>query len=456
MGFEPAYPVEGLRGAEYNPRAINADSLAQLQKSISTLGFSKPIIVTKDGLIVAGHQRSKAARALGRTHVPAFILAEISKSDEVRFNQLHNGTDLEVIDSEVTVPATQELGFTDVPGADVQGNQLATGATVRKEICSLMLRYGQWGAIVATQSGQVVSSPQYALACKLLNVPVRTFRILDYLADDARSWFGRAYGEFSYGHLPKNPYLQTYAQPYRLRGGRSATSVLYEEYVLPNLQPTERLLDFGCGQGDYLKLLQKRCHPAFGVEFFFRQEHLIDGAAVHRLIDTTLADVRKNGLFDVVVIDAVITSIDSMQAHDDVLTCANAFCKPGGRIYFSGRSLGKIEAILQNRKAASRERYLEFVDKDGFSGMYREGAWFYQKFHRTQQIQEACERFFGPMKKLHESKMWQAWAVKTVELSVEVRRASIAREFDLPWPGGRSVGRASQALAALGLSPSSG
>lgn len=420
MGFEPAYPVEGLRGAEYNPRAINADSLEQLQKSISTLGFSKPIIVTKDGLIVAGHQRSKAARALGRTHVPAFILAEISKSDEVRFNQLHNGTDLEVIDSEVTVPATQELGFTDVPGADVQGNQLATGATVRKEICSLMLRYGQWGAIVATQSGQVVSSPQYALACKLLNVPVRTFRILDYLATDARSWFGRAYG------------------------------------VLPNLQPTERLLDFGCGQGDYLKLLQKRCHPAFGVEFFFRQEHLIDGAAVHRLIDTTLADVRKNGLFDVVVIDAVITSIDSMQAHDDVLTCANAFCKPGGRIYFSGRSLGKIEAILQNRKAASRERYLEFVDKDGFSGMYREGAWFYQKFHRTQQIQEACERFFGPMKKLHESKMWQAWAVKTVELSVEVRRASVAREFDLPWPGGRSVGRASQALAALGLSPSSG
>ena len=94
MIFHPNYPLEGLRGAEYNPRQIGEAELARLRHSLDRLGVAKPIIV-HGKTIVAGHQRTRSLRALGRSHAPAVVLDQITATDEIRFNQLHNGTDFD-------------------------------------------------------------------------------------------------------------------------------------------------------------------------------------------------------------------------------------------------------------------------------------------------------------------------------------------------------------------------
>jgi ParB family chromosome partitioning protein len=108
--FEPAYPLEGLEGAEYNPRRIDESTLADLRKSLERLGVVKPIIVSGK-LLVAGHQRTRSMRALGWTHAPAIVLGDISVADEIRVNQLHNGTDFDSGDENCTVPASKTLGY---------------------------------------------------------------------------------------------------------------------------------------------------------------------------------------------------------------------------------------------------------------------------------------------------------------------------------------------------------
>jgi hypothetical protein len=60
-----SYPLEGLKGADYNPRRIGDDAIERLQRSLRTIGVCKPIIA-RGKTIVAGHQRTRALRGMGR------------------------------------------------------------------------------------------------------------------------------------------------------------------------------------------------------------------------------------------------------------------------------------------------------------------------------------------------------------------------------------------------------
>ena len=96
MPFVEAYPLDQARPAEYNPRVITPETFELLRGSLRNLGIIKPIITTTGGLLVAGHQRTRAMKAEGYTHAPAHVLnGHIGQSDEIRFNQLHNAADLE-------------------------------------------------------------------------------------------------------------------------------------------------------------------------------------------------------------------------------------------------------------------------------------------------------------------------------------------------------------------------
>ena len=127
-----------------------------------------------------------------------------------------------------------------MPCALVNGNPRAAGGPLRHTICGLLTLYGPWGGIVATKSGKCLSGAQYALSCKLVNLPVRVYYVEDTAAMQVRAIFQKQYGTFSYEHLPKTTYAQTFAQMYR------------------------------CDQGDYVRLLQKQGVRIWSVEFFYR------------------------------------------------------------------------------------------------------------------------------------------------------------------------------------------
>jgi ParB family chromosome partitioning protein len=247
---------------------------------------------------------------------------------------------------------------------------------------------------------------------------------------------------------------------FRLRenedGGEGLKSSLYENYVIPDLRRGWRILDFGAGQCDYARTLRKAGYATFPVEFFFRKGKNIDVSTVHTMIDMIARDIRKNGLFDAVVCDSVLNSVDTVEAEQDVLTCINALCRPGGRIYFSGRRQEFNEENARSTLRRDRRRYIEFLDEDGFSAMFREGNWFYQKFHSRKQAEALALRYIGPDSHYGSIRAsgWQIAGTKSVELPESQVAASLMREFNLPLPGGRTVGRGDQMLAAWQLARS--
>ena len=66
--------IERLRPDPANPRQIEAAELDALTRSIRQYGFVQPIVATRDGLVVAGHQRLVAARRLGLASVPVIYV----------------------------------------------------------------------------------------------------------------------------------------------------------------------------------------------------------------------------------------------------------------------------------------------------------------------------------------------------------------------------------------------
>lgn len=61
-----------------NPR-INDNSVELVANSIKEFGFKNPIIVDKDGVIIAGHTRYKAAKQLRLKEVPVIVADDLTE-----------------------------------------------------------------------------------------------------------------------------------------------------------------------------------------------------------------------------------------------------------------------------------------------------------------------------------------------------------------------------------------
>ena len=86
--------IDAIKPAAYNPRKITKEQQQELCKSIRRFGLIVPILVNrKDNVIIAGHQRTKAARLVGIKTVPVQYVESINLGDEIKFNQIHNATE---------------------------------------------------------------------------------------------------------------------------------------------------------------------------------------------------------------------------------------------------------------------------------------------------------------------------------------------------------------------------
>jgi len=456
--FHADYPLAALRPAPYNPRKIDEPAFLALQHSITTLGMVKPIIAGDDGTIVAGHQRSRAAMAVGVTHAPVYIVKELNKLDEIRFNQLHNGTDLDTGDENVRVPASSHIGYVDVPHGLVKGNLKAKGKGLRAAIIELITGYGPWGGVVAAADGEVLSGAQYALACKLAHLPCRTYYVPLDSADSVRAAFNKVYGEFYYENLPKLTYMQTFAQLHRLRGGKSERTpkgIISPNYVntyIPNFRNGERILDFGCGQGDYVRLLQGQGVRIWGMEFFYRAAQQINTGAVHQMTESLFHTLRTHGRFDTVICEYVLNSTDRLAAEQAVMTCLNAFCKPGGRIYATGRQYqDNTDYVDHTRPQANTQYHVSFLDPNGYTGKVRGGRWYYQKFHTDAMAETLAKTYIGRdavLTKPYGDGLFMISGVKQHEMAEADVISALEYEFNLTWPNDLTVNRHREAIDA--------
>ena len=73
-------PTDRLVPYIRNARTHSADQVAQIAASIAEFGFTNPILIGEDEVIIAGHGRLQAARSLGLTEVPVIVLNHLSEA----------------------------------------------------------------------------------------------------------------------------------------------------------------------------------------------------------------------------------------------------------------------------------------------------------------------------------------------------------------------------------------
>ena len=464
--FNPKHPISSLRPAAYNPRRISPEEFTKLRESVRVLGVIKPVIVS-EGTIIAGHQRTKAMTAEGLETTPAHILGPVSVTEEIRFNQIHNGSDLDETDElGVTIPALSTGWHVLRPSQVKISNPFARGAIRRKEMLRLLAKHGPWGGAVALDNGRVISSGDYAACCVQLGMPLHVRVIPKDLETIARSFLAASYGVYSYDHLPRTTWAQALAQMNRLNGGgnRELRSRTYEHAVLPNVTKRERILDFGAGKLAYVKRLDAAGYQIRGLEFYLQRDGKIAHGEVQRHIDRVLEDLRASGPFDVVVCDSVLNSVDSVAAEESVLLTLSALCRRGGKIIFSGRSLDSELVRMNNRKCVEKthtRRQVNFLDGERISAIFSRGVWRYQKFHSVEHIRELTERFIGSRYEIRDADGheitkgpirttgWNVVAINERPAPANEIERGLRFEFDLPLPGGKRYGRADDIVAAV-------
>lgn len=79
------WPLSRLIPYARNARTHSEEQVAQIAGSIRTFGFNNPVLVDRQGGIIAGHGRVLAARKLGLAEIPIIVLGHLSDNEKRAF-----------------------------------------------------------------------------------------------------------------------------------------------------------------------------------------------------------------------------------------------------------------------------------------------------------------------------------------------------------------------------------
>lgn len=452
LEFHLSYPLDDLRPADYNPRRLSETAFARLQESIGRWGIVKPVILNADGTLVAGHQRTKAMRALGITHTPAVRLsAKVRMADEVQFNLMHNRVEVEA--SEVMVPFSEPGEWAIIDPEDIRVGSRAAAA-FRAAMGSMVAGHGAWGAVVCDDQGRVVLNTEYAVVCADMKMPLLAYTIPVDAAQQLYSDLTGEYGVYDWSGIADTiapVYNQHYAQLHRLverdktgsagqKGDVIFKSSTWEQHVLPWLTKAHRVADFGAGYGDYAKRLRGEGFTVCDYEPFRCTDgaYHIDIKQVVGMIRTMQRSIAADGLFDVVVLDSVINSITTNAYQDAVLTMVNALCRRDGVVVLGTRTRYAKERVERAKTSSTRSGHgagsLGFLDDDGVEFKFAKGKWGAQRYHTPESLRALLDRFFEDVT-MHpgDNQMW-ASCRQPRHLPLEQIRDAANIEFNMPYP----------------------
>jgi DNA modification methylase len=110
-------PLAAVRPAKRNARTHSEKQIEQIASSIRQFGFTNPIIVNDEGMIVAGHGRHAAAKLLGMADVPVIPIHDLDPAELRTYALADNriaqnaGWDAEVLRIEFEELNALELSF---------------------------------------------------------------------------------------------------------------------------------------------------------------------------------------------------------------------------------------------------------------------------------------------------------------------------------------------------------
>lgn len=85
------WPIDRPKPYEQNPRRNDA-AVEKVAASIREFGWDSAIVVDRDGVIIAGHTRLKAAKRLGLAEVPVIVRADLTPEQAAALRLADNKT----------------------------------------------------------------------------------------------------------------------------------------------------------------------------------------------------------------------------------------------------------------------------------------------------------------------------------------------------------------------------
>ena len=454
IDFIERVPIESVTGSEYNPRSITDEALEKLQYSIKRFGMVKPLIVNAtNNVITAGHQRRKAAAAIGLKELPCIRINSPNLQDEILFNLMHNS--IETSKTSVRLDEFNEGGYHYCPSDKIHIDSEPKNVLVCSEITKLLSRYGEWGSVVTDGDGNVILNAEYAYCSKKLGYGVLVYAIPNEDVVEFRECMGIEYGKYNFDNLGVKTYHQFLAQPKRLStdGRQANTSVLYEKHIIPYLQKTDSVIDIGAGRMAYVKLLKSKGYNmhAYEPSLMVKGANKLDMKGIIANILNAEKKVKRDGLFDWCVLEAVINSVVDDDFEKAVLTTCNAVLKSTGTLITCTRNIAYVEKAYDKTKlSAGAGDCLWYLDDKNYTLGVTNGIVFKQKFHTKESYVELLEQYFNEVKVLSCTAGYIYCACsQPKQLPLETYEEYLEKELNIEYPNGFKHNKHKGFMAAL-------
>lgn len=441
IDFVEKVPIDEVTGSEYNPRSITPEALEDLQYSIRRFGMVKPLIVNStNNVITAGHQRKKAATAIGLKYLPCIRIKTPNLQDEILFNLMHNS--IETSKTTVRIEEFTVGGYHYCPSDKIKIESEPQNVLVCSEITKLMSRYGEWGSVVTDADGNVILNSEYAYCSKKLGYGVLSYAIPNEDVPEFLRCMGVEYGKYNFDNLGVKTYHQFLAQPKRLStdGRQSNSSVLYEKYLIPRLQKTDTIIDIGAGRMAYVKLLKSKGYDihAYEPSLMVKGANKLDMKGIIANILGAERHVKTMGLFDYCVLEAVINSVVDDDFEKAVLTACNAVLKATGTLITCTRNLAYVEKAYDKTKlSAGAGDCLWYLDDKNYTLGVTNDIVFKQKFHTRESYVALLENYFDEVGVLACNAGYIYCAcTRPKQLPKETYEVYLEKELNIEYPGG--------------------
>ncbi len=285
--------INALTPFKNNPRTHSKKQIRQIADSLKQFGWTNPVLIDGEGMILAGHGRVEAAKLLGLTKVPvicidimseaekrAYIIADNRLAEkagwdeellsielqflvdsDLSFDLELTGFDMGEIDVLLTPVASAEEESVELPDADVpvvsrSGDLWLIGR--HRILCGNALEAGDWRALMGGEKAQLVfTDPPY-------NVPISGH--VSGLGQAKHREFAMASGEMS-----KDGFTAFLRSTFRHLAEHSADGAIH--FVCMDWRHLGEILEAAEGVYSELKNLCVWAKTNAGMGSFYRSQH---------------------------------------------------------------------------------------------------------------------------------------------------------------------------------------
>src|SRR5262249_4251856 len=174
--------ITSIQPYENNPR-LNDAAVDAVAASIQKFGFRQPIVVDRDGIIVVGHTRYKAALKLGLTLVPVHVAHELTpaeaKAYRIADNQTATLSSWDTLKLPRELAALQDMQFDlDLTGFDAKELERLLNATANSGLTDPDTAPAPPDA-ATTKPGDLIKLGKHRLLCRDSGKPEDVDQLLD-------------------------------------------------------------------------------------------------------------------------------------------------------------------------------------------------------------------------------------------------------------------------------------